>query len=55
MNKGYFNNNPKILREMDDARVHLICTDPPFNSGRDDNAFISDSLTEKKAFTDTRT
>ena len=38
---------------MDAARVHLICTDPPFNSGRDYNAFISDSLAQRKAFTDT--
>ena len=26
MNKRYFGDNPKILREMDDERVHLICT-----------------------------
>ena len=36
MNKLYFGDNLEILREMDDERVHLICTDPPFNSGRDD-------------------
>ena len=55
MNKLYFGDNLEILREMDDQRVHLICTDPPFNSGRDYNAFIRDSLAQKKAFTDTWT
>ena len=55
MNKLYFGDNLQILREMDDERVHLICTDPPFNSGRDYNAFIGDSLAQKKAFTDTWT
>ena len=55
MNKLYFGDNLEILRELDDARVHLICTDPPFNSGRDYNAFIGDSLAQKKAFTDTWT
>ena len=55
MNKLYFGDNLQILREMDAERVHLICTDPPFNSGRDYNAFIRDSLAQKKAFTDTWT
>ena len=55
MNKLYFGDNLEILREMDDERVHLICTDPPFNSGRDYNTFIGDSLAQKKAFTDTWT
>lgn len=55
MNKLYFGDNLEILRELDDERVHLICTDPPFNSGRDYNAFIGDSLAQKKAFTDTWT
>ncbi|MXV72927.1 site-specific DNA-methyltransferase [Candidatus Poribacteria bacterium] len=55
MNKLYFGDNLEILRELNDQRVHLICTDPPFNSGRDYNAFIGDSLAEKKAFTDTWT
>ena len=35
--------------------MDLICTDPPFNSGRDYNSFIGDSLAQKKAFTDTWT
>ena len=52
MNKLYFGDNLEILREIDDARVDLICTDPPFNSGRDYNAFLGDSLAQKKAFTD---
>ena len=55
MNKLYFGDNLEILRELDDERVHLICTDPPFNSGRDYNVFIGDSLAQKKAFTDTWT
>ena len=55
MNKLYFGDNLEILREMDDEQVNLICTDPPFNSGRDYNAFIGDSLAQKKAFTDTWT
>lgn len=52
MNKLYFGDNLEILREMDEERVDLICTDPPFNSGRDYNSFIGDSLAQKKAFTD---
>ena len=28
MNKCYFGNNLKILREIDDQRVHLICPNP---------------------------
>ena len=43
------------MQEMDDQRVDLICTDPPFNSGRDYNAFLTDSLAQSKAFTDTWT
>ncbi len=52
MNKLYFGDNLEILREMDDAHVDLICTDPPFYSGRDYNAFLGNSLAQKKAFTD---
>ena len=55
MNRLYFGDNLEILREMDDTRVQLICTDPPFNSGRNYNAFIGDSLAQKRAFTDTWT
>ena len=55
MNKLYFGDNLEILREMDDGQVNLICTDPPFNSGRDYNTFIDDSVAQKKAFTDTWT
>ena len=40
---------------MDDQRVDLICTDQPFNSGRDYNAFLTDSLAQSKAFTVTWT
>ncbi len=52
MNKLYFGDNLEILREMDDERVHLICTDPPFYSGCDYNAFLRDSLVQKRGFTD---
>ena len=31
MNKLYFGDTLEILREMDDERIHLICTDPPLN------------------------
>jgi len=55
MNKLYFGDNLEILREIPDECVHLICTDPPFNSGRDYNTFLGDSLAQKKAFTDTWT
>ena len=49
INKLYFGDNLEIMREMDDARVDLICTDPPFNSGRDYNSFIGNLLAQKKA------
>ena len=52
MNKLYFGDNLEILRQIDDVRVDLICTDPPFNSGRDYNGFLGDSHTQRKAFTD---
>ena len=55
MNKLYFGDNLEIMREMPDERVDLICTDPPFNSGRDYNAFLTNSLAQSKAFTDTWT
>ena len=55
MNKLYFGDNLEVMREMDGQRVDLICTDPPFNSGRDYNAFLTDSLAQSKAFTDTWT
>ena len=55
MNTLYFGDNLEVMREMDDQCVDLICTDPPFNSGRDYNAFLTDSLAQSKAFTDTWT
>ena len=55
MNTLYFGDNLEVMREMEDQRVDLICTDPPFNSGRDYNAFLTDSLAQSKAFTDTWT
>ena len=55
MNTLYFGDNLEVMRKIDDQRVDLICTDPPFNSGRDYNAFLTDSLAQSKAFTDTWT
>lgn len=52
MNKLYFGDNLQIMREMEDRFVDLIATDPPFNSGRDYNAFFQESDAQKKAFTD---
>lgn len=52
MNKLYFGDNLEIMREMEPAHVDLICTDPPFNSGRDYNAFFQESKAQEKAFTD---
>ena len=39
MNQLYQGDNLAILREMPDASVDLICTDPPFNTGKDWGAF----------------
>ena len=39
MNKLYQGDNLAILRSLPDASVDLICTDPPFNTGRDWGAF----------------
>ncbi len=50
MNKLYFGDNLEILREMNDACVDLICTDPPFNSGHDYNAFFNASASQRKTF-----
>ena len=55
MNKLYFGDNLEVMREMEDGRVDLICTDPPFNSGRNYNAFLTESRAQTKAFTDTWT
>ena len=43
MNKLCFGDNLEIMREMDDARVDLICTNPAFNSGCNYNTFFKDS------------
>lgn len=51
MNKLCFGDNLEILRDMGDARVDLICTDPPFNSSRDYNPFLSGSAFQRKRFT----
>ena len=39
MNTLYQGDNLAILRSLPDASVDLICTDPPFNTGRDWGAF----------------
>ena len=39
MNTLYHGDNLAILREMPDESVDLICTDPPFNTGKDWGAF----------------
>ena len=39
MNTLFQGDNLAILREMPDASVDLICTDPPFNTGKDWGAF----------------
>ena len=39
MNKLYQGDNLAILRNMPDESIDLICTDPPFNTGKDWGAF----------------
>ena len=39
MNTLYQGDNLAILRNMPDESVDLICTDPPFNTGKDWGAF----------------
>ena len=39
MNKLYQGDNLQIMRNMPDESVDLICTDPPFNTGKDWGAF----------------
>ena len=39
MNRLYHGDNLRILQEMQDASIDLICTDPPFNTGKDWGAF----------------
>lgn len=52
MNKLYFGDNLEIMREMSEGSIDLICTDPPFNSGRHYNAFFQESKAQSKAYTD---
>ena len=52
MNKLYFGDNLEIMREMESGHIDLICTDPPFNSGHNYNAFFQESKAQEKAFTD---
>ena len=53
MNKLYFGDNLEILREFEPNSIDLICTDPPFNSGRNYNIFLTSSKAQQKAFDDT--
>lgn len=52
MNKIYFGDNLEILREFESDSIDLICTDPPFNSGRNYNIFLSTSKAQQKVFED---
>ena len=52
MNKIYFGDNLEILREFEANSIDLICTDPPFNSGRNYNIFLTSSKAQQKAFED---
>ena len=47
-----YGDNLEILREMEAGHIDLICTDPPFNSGRNYNAFFPESKAQSKAFED---
>ena len=51
-----FGDNLTVMREgIADKSVHLCCTDPPFNSGRNYNTFLPESDAMRKAFVDTWT
>ena len=50
-NKIYFGDNLEVMREVESKCVDLICTDPPFNSGRNYNIFLP-AKAQEKAFTD---
>ena len=52
MNRLYVGDNLEIMREMEAGHIDLICTDPPFNSGRNYNAFFPESKAQEKAFED---
>ena len=47
MNKLYFGDNLEILREFEENSIDLICTDPPFNSGRNYNIFLTSSEAQR--------
>ena len=55
MRKIYFGDNLEILRELETGCVHLVCTDPPFNSGRNYNTFLRASQSQRTVFVDTWT
>ena len=52
MNKLIFGDNLEAMREMENRSVNIICTDPPFNSGRKYCTFF-DNQAHEEAFSDT--
>ena len=52
MNQLYFGDNLEVMQDLSSESIDLVATDPPFNSGRDYNIFLKDSLAQNKAFTD---
>ena len=50
-NKIYFGDNLEVMRDFERGGADLVCTDPPFNSGRNYNIFLK-SKAQKRAFTD---
>lgn len=52
--KLIFGDNLIVMRDLPSNSVHLCCTDPPFNSGRNYNMYLG-SQAEQTAFADTWT
>ena len=52
--KLIFGDNLTVMRDLPSNSVHLCCTDPPFNSGRNYNMYLG-SQAEQTAFADTWT
>jgi len=47
--------NLDVLKDQDSGSINLIYLDPPYNSGRDYNVVVEDSLAHEAAYTDTWT